>query len=175
MHSQYFFIARAFFIRRLDLLQAQLEVLPCRMAQEGNLLHNVLPRTLQALSESGNLGHSEDFKAELEDLLQDEVVNADVANDDWESWLLNLSKVGDLSPAEVNQKRKQLTFSAFRQPEFAPRTMLLEYLMYPLLSGMDSLLTRSGLLARLHHMPDLKLDAQESLRSRPGSCNVAEA
>lgn len=119
------------------------------------MLHSILPRTLEQLSES-NAPVSE-MEDELIKLFEEE----DQADDPgtsksdkpWEELLTSVLSSKELSPAELNQKRKQLTFQAFRDVSFVPRTIVLENLMEPFITSMDALLRRSGHISDLHHAP----------------------
>lgn len=147
---------------------------------EGCLLHQILPRTLDQLSQ-GNVW-DDDREKEVRDLLSSSGADVDLNNglpsretDDnqaWEDLLLQLYNSGDLSPAEINQKRKQLTFQAFRQPEFVDRTLLMEYLIGPLVQGMDDFLKRTGLIAEIHQLPLSEADKRAQLMARTGMAKV---
>lgn len=143
---------------------------PWARTQEGFLLHRVLPETLRQLSEANPV--NEELEAELKSILNEvdssEDKSASDVCKDWESLLLNVHNDGELSYAEINQKRKQLTFASFRNPDFMDRTLLLEFLMAPLVQGMDFFLNRSGGLSTLHHLPASKTDYQEKIMMRPG-------
>ena len=141
----------------------------CLVMQEGTLLHNLLPRTLRRISEGDpwNETDSRDFQTAFAAVQAGEDV-APAATDNWEELLVDLKNTGDLSPAEINQKRKQMTFKTFQQEDFIPKTLLLEYLVGPLVHGMDELLSRSGYISDLHHLPTLDPSKGKELAERCG-------
>ena len=130
----------------------------------------MLPRTLQQLSESNPADQEND--PELKALLRDmgeEDAGVDESQPGWEQILLKVYDSGELSHAEINQKRKQLTFAAFRQPHFIDRTLLLEFLITPLVAAMDKLFKRSRHISTLHHSPYVKKVGNQELITRLGS------
>ena len=81
-----------------------------------------------------------------------------------EDQVRNLAEVGDgqdgsedpdreLSYAEINQKRKQLTFQAFRQSGFRERIQILDHLVAPNVQAMYRLFQRTGCLGKLCYLP----------------------
>lgn len=117
-------------------------------------MHAMLPRALGQLA-MANPGSNQE-EEELIKLFEDE----DISNDDfsgkdkqWEDMLVSVLKSEELSPAELNQKRKQLTFETFRDPNFVDKTLMLDFLMAPLVDGMDGFLLRSGNISKLHLIP----------------------
>ena len=119
-------------------------------------MHSILSRALAQLSEANTTSGSVE-EAELTKLFEDE----DVADDDtgklqkpWEDLLVGVLNSDEMSPAELNQKRKQLTFKAFRDPLFIPRTRILDFLMEPCTTCMNTLLERSSCLSNLSHCFD---------------------
>lgn len=135
--------------------------------QEGALLHDLLPRTLRRISDGDpwNETDSHDFQTVFAAVQTSEDHTA-AAQDNWEELLVDLKNTGDLSPAEINQKRKQMTFKTFQQEDFVPRTLLLEYLVEPLVHGMDELLCRSGHISHLHHFSTLDPQKGKELAER---------
>ena len=130
----------------------------------------MLPRTLQQLSESNppNQENDSELKALLRDMGEEDE-GIDEPQPGWEQLLLNVYDSGELSHAQINQKRKQLTFAAFRQPHFIDRTLLLEFLISPLVTAMDKLFKRTRHISSLHHSPLVKKDGNQELITRLGS------
>ena len=85
----------------------------------------------------------------------------------WEDLLVKTLDTDSLTPADVNRKRKQLTFAAFGSPAFVPRTLLLEYLMVPMQHYMGILLKRSSTLTSLHRRQFEDKAAQADMMERP--------
>jgi hypothetical protein len=139
--------------------------LPTKHTKEGFLLHQILPRTLQHLSESHNLMSQDD--QDLDAILAEHVEEgAGAADQDWSKMLVTVT--AHLTFAEINQKRKQLAFEAFRKDDFMPRTLLLEVLVEPLVTAMDRLFERTGAISALHHLPSLQTEEHTKLMERPG-------
>ena len=135
--------------------------------KEGCLLHRILPRTLEQLSKGDPQSEEAESCAELfQDFGGEELGPKD--DDRWEALLLQVINSDHLSPAEINQKRKQLTFESFRQETFAAKTILMEYLMSPLVRGMDELLKRTGDIAELHRLSESDTDRRATLVTRTG-------
>ena len=113
-----------------------------------------------------------DTEDELTRLFSEDIgpVGGDPDDQDWETRLLQVHNTDGLSPAEINQKRKQLSVAAFRQDDFASKSILREDLMSPLVAGMDELLRRTGTVSEIHRLSD-KVDTnkREELVSRTES------
>lgn len=95
--------------------------------------------------------------AEFELLVQEaEGMEAPQPGDDkaWESVLLDLVN-GDqrLSPAEINRKRKRLTFQSFRDPLMVSKVLAIESLVGPNVRQMHRLFRRSSVIASLQMLP----------------------
>lgn len=73
---------------------------------------------------------------------------------------------GELSPGEVNQKRKQLTFEVFRQQHFLDKLRMLEFFIGPFTIMSQKLLLRSGHISTLHHLPDKNDASHQELMTR---------
>lgn len=134
------------------------------VTKEGFYLHNILPRTLECLSRSSSALAEDDVHIQN---LVDEVkgdLTEDAVDKDWESMLDSITS--GLSFADINQKRKQLAFAAFQKESFVPRTLLLEYLMTPLVDAMGLMFERSEAIATLHHLPGLLTDQQKHLMQK---------
>ena len=138
--------------------------------KEGCLLHQILPRTLEQIAQA-NPGDDE-RERELKDLFADVEGDEPSGNaqeqDDkaWEALLLQVYNAGDLSPSEINQKRKQMTFQTFRQADFVDKTLLMQYLIGPLVSGMDTLLKRTGHITEIHQLPQSESERKAQLMAR---------
>lgn len=135
-------------------------------AKEGFALHRLLPRALERLSKGNPTNHrskhfenmfdavgfSVDFEAD------DEVARAGGSEADWLEKLLQVDGEADdtrhdLSFQEINQKRKQLTFTAFRQEDFSDKISILEGLVAPNVDAMHLLFQRTGLLSKMNELP----------------------
>ena len=127
--------------------------------KEGCSLHQILPRTLQHLSrEKGSAGSAldGDFERLLESELkgEDECDGLEPGNDEatWQSILCDITAEG-LSYAEMNRKRKKLTFEAFQQERIIPVTLAMESLVAPNVKAMYALFGRSATLASIQRLP----------------------
>ena len=90
---------------------------------------------------------------------------------DWESLLQGLQECEDsksMSFAEINAKRKQLTFHAFKDPAMMTRIAVLEDLVTPNTQLMDKLFRRSGWISSLFHLPRHDQEKRAELMERPG-------
>lgn len=122
------------------------------------MLHEILPRVLAQLCGNGQ----QQPVAAMDDLLHDVDLHdgrGDEEQDDadkevWEKMLLDLA-TGDqsLSPAEVNRKRKQLTFAAFQDPLMVSKALSLEALVQPNVHAMHTLFKRSAAISKLQMLP----------------------
>lgn len=144
------------------------------------MLHNILGRTLEHLSQ-GNPGNQQtrnmekafdeaglDLEFDAGDELQPSrrpgTGSSTGATE--EDWLTKLMKLNlndpdgqhDLSYAELNTKRKQLTFQAFRDPSFSGKIEILSHLIEPNLECMYRMFKRTGILGKLCYLPQLGTD-----------------
>lgn len=140
-------------------------------SKEGCCLRNILPRTLQYLS-SGTDSMAADRQAELESLLgeagtEGAAENSLEGNDEqtWHRILLEIVDSKGLSQAEINRKRKLLTFEAFKSSQMMPRTVALEALVAPNVRKMFLLFKRSSTIATLQRLPLSAEQEQSELRS----------
>ena len=89
---------------------------------------------------------------------------------DWESLLSELQELQDrrnnMSYAELNAKRKQKTFSAFRDPGISAKVDIVETLIRPNIDLMDRLFLRSKAIGQLHHIPQDDHDTRHELMER---------
>ena len=79
----------------------------------------------------------------------------------WESLLQELQDCKEMSFAEVNAKRKQLTFLAFSDPLLPAKAAILDSIVMPNVELMHSLFVRSGTIGELYHLP--KTDKEKRL------------
>eukprot|EP00438_Fugacium_kawagutii_P023451 Skav210732 [mRNA] locus=scaffold449:124:2310:+ [translate_table: standard] len=120
------------------------------IVEEGNPASEKSQEIEQALDAAGfRTGEDEDGN--------DMPGSHDVPKDCDEDWLDKLLQLEgareDLSFAEVNQKRKQLTFQAFSEKSFIDRIHILEDLVHPNLEAMYQLFNRTGHLNELANLP----------------------
>lgn len=64
---------------------------------------------------------------------------------------LKISEV-NLSPAELNRKRKKLCFAAMAEASFIPRTVFVENLVHTLSTAMNMMFKRTNDIGRLHQL-----------------------
>ena len=117
-------------------------------------MHRILQRTLAYLSSHQSDELSPEVQSLLEDsdLQEDEVLDGDTkleGNDDktWQSILMDLIDAKSMSHAEVNRKRKLLSFAAFRDARMVPRVIALESLVSANVHLMHTLFQRSQAIA----------------------------
>ena len=72
---------------------------------------------------------------------------------DWEALLQELQTSKDMSYAEVNAKRKQLTFRSFSDTTLPIKLTILEIMIEPNIQLMTKLFKRSGQISSLYHLP----------------------
>ncbi len=145
--------------------------------EEGCSLHAILPRTLARLSETN-------FKNDLADKKVSEILNAlqeaDVQQPsdseckgpgsadqkDLTELLAQIQHEEEASFAKVNQKRRLLTFEAFRDKDLTSKTVALESLMKPNVHYMDVLFERTQCISDLSKLPPSQMEKQGRLRER---------
>lgn len=89
-------------------------------------------------------------------LLPPENVDLSAPGHDAATWCQMLQQALDckeLSFAEVNRKRKRLTFASFRDSTMSQKTIAVELLVEPNVHRMHILFTRSKAIASLQHLP----------------------
>lgn len=103
---------------------------------------------------------SEQSSDEIDCLLKELDLPNDYAdgpgNDDeaWHAKLMELvNSQQEITPAQVNAKRKQLTFAAFRDPQIAAKTTAVEALIAPNVHKMHKLFQRSAAVASIQRLP----------------------
>lgn len=162
------------------------------LIQEGCFLHRILPRVLQHLAEGSppskkgkeldellrSVGFDSDHFLDRE---REQVPNANDADvdadadapdghpqsvDDWVSSLVQSHDGEELSYAELNQKRKQLTFQAFQEESFLDKCKILDDLVRPNLESMYRLFQRTGFLSKLCYLPKDDVDTRRSMMSQ---------
>ena len=100
--------------------------------------------------------------------------------EDWSQNLANLADGEDcpddpdkeLSYAEINQKRKQLTFQAFRQSGFRERIQIVDHLVAPNVQAMYQLFQRTGILGKLCYLPASAGEDKKKLMIEHFGCQV---
>ena len=134
-------------------------------AKEGFALHRVLPRALERLSNGNPTNHRSKHFENMFDAVGFTVHEADEdlapsggGEADWLEKLVHVDDEADdtrhdLSFQEINQKRKQLTFMAFRQEDFADKISILESLVAPNVDAMHLLFQRTGHLSKMNELP----------------------
>ena len=129
--------------------------------KEGCCLHKILPRTLQRLAE---MDTTTDSKVDLASLLHSVGLEADefpspdtsVPGHDASAWCDLLQEALDskeLSFAELNRKRKRLTFQSFQDDLMSLKTIALERLVEPNARRMYMFFGRSDAIATLGRLP----------------------
>lgn len=133
-------------------------------------MHRTLPRVLEQLSNR----EPTNMKAKaIEALMESAGVWHDNNLDDtdqqghqnWEE-LLEMQESKEMSFAEVNAKRKQLTFQFFSDPKVPSRILILESMVGPNLQLMDRLFKRSGWISSLYHLPKSANTRRDELKER---------
>eukprot|EP00438_Fugacium_kawagutii_P000563 Skav206451 [mRNA] locus=scaffold230:72031:80449:- [translate_table: standard] len=130
------------------------------LGTEGTFLHNILPRVFECLTE-GRIG-SDINDSELHDLMaeineedgEEERHVSDSVEKDWVDLELvqNLNNEINLTPAELNRKRKRLCFAAIAEASFIPRTIFVENLVHTLSIAMNMMFSRTNDIGRLHQL-----------------------
>ena len=151
----------------------------CRL-KEGCALHQILPRALQRLSEGNPASRKAQELAFVFDSLgfdlSDLLINRGLQEEDWIKNLAELDGPEDpdkeLSYDEINQKRKQLTFQAFRQTGFRERIQILDHLVAPNVQAMYQLFKRTGNLGKLCYLPADAGEDKKELMSQHFGCQV---
>lgn len=160
-------------------------------------MHQILPRTLQRLS-SGN--PVSDQVRGFEQALDSAgfVVGLDYSHDDNDDdeqadgnhpnhntepseehdWIKKLvstaDDLSDLSYAEINQKRKQLTFQAFSDNGFIDKIHMVENLVEPTINAMYEMFKRTDNLAHLCWLPaDAESEKDRHMSQSLGSESVS--
>ncbi|CAK9094698.1 unnamed protein product, partial [Durusdinium trenchii] len=124
---------------------------------EGCSLRKILPRTLAYLSEDKTGRDADHGYSQVEEWLSQSGVAGDVsannqAGQDQETWqriLLDILDARELSYSELNRKRKQLTFSAFRDSSLISKSVALETLVAPNVRCQHRLFQRTEIIAEL--------------------------
>lgn len=102
----------------------------------------------------------------------DDIGSGDAGSQDWEGLLQNFDQdcqdSKNMSFAEINAKRKQLTFHAFKDPAMMTRIAILEDMVAPNTQLMDKLFKRSGWISSLYHLPRHDQEKRAELMERPG-------
>lgn len=146
------------------------------MAQEGCSLHKILPRALQQLASTDTTQDSHDNLGEFFQSIgldPDEFLkpsDCSTATNDIHTWVDMLQEVMDskeLSHAEMNRKRKKLTFQAFQRDEISSMCIAAEILVEPNAHRMNSLFGRSSAIASLQRLPVSETEQRSKLETKP--------
>ena len=134
-------------------------------------MHSILQRTLEAMSHGSQKDSTDQKVSELVAAMQDAQLYSDEPgqserpNDD-RKWTELLATMEDeaLSFAQINQKRKRLTFEAFRCPKIFAKTVAIDGLMKPNVEHMHILFKRSGLISKLEQLPQAAVSERAALQ-----------
>ena len=126
---------------------------PC-MPKEACSLHRILPRALERMASADPQVDQVDanLKDVLREALERDEAPTDEAGNDQDTWydiLLEAIDSKELSHAEINRKRKRLTFAAFKDPTLQSKSTALEVLVEPNVEGMYKFFGRSQAIAQL--------------------------
>ena len=137
-------------------------------------MHNILPRVLRRLSRGNPPSakvHLVEQAFEMAGLdiegVDREGLDRPSTEDDWVSKLVQVDEQDteqQLSYAELNQKRKRLTFESFQSETFLERITIMEDLVEPGVEAMYRLFKRTGTIADLCSLPDCPTVEKERLR-----------
>ena len=118
--------------------------------EEGCSLHAILPRALARLSET-NFKNNPDKKVDeiLTALQEADLQETSEDQMDLAGLLAQIQHGEEASFAQVNQKRRVLTFEAFRDKDLTSKTAAVESLMKPNVHQMDILFERTQCIADL--------------------------
>lgn len=78
----------------------------------------------------------------------------------------------ELSYADINQKRKQLTFQSFQDPSFLQKITILDSLIQPNVGAMYKMFQRTGILGKLCYLPEDARDDKQELMNKPLTLNI---
>lgn len=130
------------------------------LAKEGCSLHSILPRTLEMMSR-GKAQNSQDEKVtKIVAIMKSVQLDPDLDGQetgthgrDWQEILATLEEEEEPSFAATNQKRRNLTFEAFKCPLMIPKTYALSSLMQPNVRQMHVLFKRTQLISKMQSLP----------------------
>ena len=117
--------------------------------KRGTLLHNLLPRTLQLMTGSGNT--SNNLQPVL-DQLQVFLASSAASNSD----TLHDVVECDLSMATENAKRQSQIAAFFNQEDFSAQVRIMDFMLRPFDRRMDFLIHRTHDLHKLTHLIELQ-------------------
>lgn len=143
-------------------------------AEEACSLWNLLPRILSRMSNQDRTaaatGNQDQHVSEMEALLQAEGVDMapdDCANEtEWKDLIEELMGFRELSHAEVNRKRKRLTFASFQDVNMVSKIIATEALVEPNMKKMRTLLSKTSAIVNIPRLPDVAKHERESLKSK---------
>ena len=146
------------------------------LAQEGCSLHAILPRALQHLAKVDTSSDAcDDLANDLErvglkpeEFLKPSDADGAMPMNDARAWTDMLQELVDskeLSHAEINRKRKRLTFQAFAKPEMGPMCVAAEILVEPNAHRMNVLFGRSSAISALQRLPRCEAAERQKLET----------
>lgn len=146
--------------------------------EESCLLHQLLPRVLQQIANAN--ANPEGGRGDAIDRLlnsvgvcssgeaDDTCGPLDLGDQAWRDILVKALGADELSPSEINQKRKNQTFAAFRDPGIVSKIIVLEEMVAPNVAKMRQLFERSEAVAKLHRLPvSAREERSEQSQKRP--------
>ena len=135
-------------------------------SQEACSLHRLLPRVLAHMS-SSERARSDGKASAIEALLRaTDVMNDQDQEESGNVAALALESDAALSFAELQAKRKRLTFAAFQDANIVPRVVALDSLIGPNMAKIAKLFSRSEAISKLHWLPLEAVDAREECSTR---------
>ena len=102
-------------------------------------------------------------------LLPPENVDLSAPGHDAATWCQMLQQALDckeLSFAEVNRKRKRLTFASFQDVNMVSKIIATEALVEPNMKKMRTLLSKTSAIVNIPRLPDVAKHERESLKSK---------
>lgn len=144
-------------------------------SEEACGLHKLLPRVLQHMSKNEKPNSEEAAIDELMESvgLQPEMDDSE-PNLGWQALLAELLTDKDMTPAELNAKRKRQTFHAFEDPSIPAKAIILDNMIGPNVQLMDMLFRRSKTISCLYHTPRFESNKRAELMERPGSRSFSD-
>lgn len=133
-------------------------------SKEGCSLHNILPRVLQSMSQSGeDKGSSSENKvSQIFNSMKEACILGDNSDEEsgprssqtgWDTLLSEAFDEANQSFAQVNQKRRSLAFQFFRDRLVMQKTIALDCLVAPNIHHMNVLFKRTRVIGQLQRLP----------------------
>lgn len=111
--------------------------------------------------------------SEMQLLLQEEGVDLESKGKDgameqaeWEALVEELAGFKEMSHAELNRKRKRLTFAAFQDENMIGKIIAIEALVSPNVTKMGTLFSRTQAISRIPSLTDMAISEKEDLESK---------